>query len=77
MSSRLNVRLTVDFHPAPDAAECSSKSTGAHPHEFTCSFSCVASEPLFDSDFESGPHLLSHVQHFIASAKIVRISAMG
>jgi len=51
-SSLSIVRLTVDFHCAPNAAECSNKSTGAHPHEYACSSSCVASESLFDSDFE-------------------------
>jgi len=56
-SSRSNVRLTVDFHRAADAAECSSRSTGAHPREFACYFSCVASESFFDSVFERGPLL--------------------
>jgi hypothetical protein len=41
-------------------------------HEFACSFSRVASESLFDSVFELGPLLLSHVQHFSVLAEIVR-----
>jgi len=61
--------FTDDFLRAADAAESSSKFTGAQPHEFAWSSSCVAPESFLDFDFERGPLLFSHFQQLMCSPK--------